>query len=502
MSQRRVAEVLTSEYKKAAHKIPQYIGVSNTSNIVDVTFRTDEFVPQFVLGLKKGLKPYIDNGDIDEDYLTVANASTVKKVFKHRMGLIKRGTGGTGGHLHLRLKAWDARQVKPGTFYLRRAKGGAGITFRFISSGSGRGTGANDTKIQAVVRHMRNAVYQDWVNEVGEAFTKSGLPKGGPRTKMKSAITKETQIAHEEQTTKGALALGLLKELDPEIDVPVFITIHDVVEEIENSIGLNYGRNFKKKKLGNFSFRYMIETSIRPNAPGSEATDITNVNKVHIKQAVHNLYKKRYGVIGAWLFRLSGSKAPKDQVVEDTIKDIARPLTKAGKPDMRYRVNSDLKKLKTFKPMKDSFTGKKAKPSKKPKVSRKVIRVRGKSKTVLGKEKGKGKESSTADQWSLAKLRSYIDGRLPAEVRRNMGKDGALRNRKGRFSSSVELVSLTEAQQTIVAKYTYMLSPYQTFENTGRRRWPLAYNPKDLIAKSIRNLAKGRIEQKLTLRRV
>ena len=83
-----------------------------------------------------------------------------------------------------------------------------------------------------------------------------------------------------------------------------------------------------------------------------------------------------------------------------------------------------------------------------------------------------------------------------------MGKDGALRNRKGRFSSSVELVSLTEAQQTIVAKYTYMLSPYQTFENTGRRRWPLAYNPKDLIAKSIRNLAKGRIEQKLTLRRV
>ena len=49
MSQRRVAEVLTSEYKKAAHKIPQYIGVSTTSNIVDVTFRTEEFVPQFVV---------------------------------------------------------------------------------------------------------------------------------------------------------------------------------------------------------------------------------------------------------------------------------------------------------------------------------------------------------------------------------------------------------------------------------------------------------------------
>jgi hypothetical protein len=54
----------------------------------------------------------------------------------------------------------------------------------------------------------------------------------------------------------------------------------------------------------------------------------------------------------------------------------------------------------------------------------------------------------------------------------------------------------------VVAKYTYLLNPYATFENAGQRRWPLAYNPKPLIAKSIRNLAQGRIEQKLTVRRV
>ena len=74
----------------------------------------------------------------------------------------------------------------------------------------------------------------------------------------------------------------------------------------------------------------------------------------------------------------------------------------------------------------------------------------------------------------------------------------ALMIQTGRFSNSVELVSLTEAQQTIVEKYTYMLSPYQTFENTGRRRWPLAYNPKDLIAKSIRNLAIQYTQQKFS----
>ena len=78
----------------------------------------------------------------------------------------------------------------------------------------------------------------------------------------------------------------------------------------------------------------------------------------------------------------------------------------------------------------------------------------------------------------------------------------ALQNRTGRFSQSVELKSLHQAAQTVVAKYTYLLRPYETFENTGRKRWPMAYNPKPLIAKSIRNLAQGRIEQKLTVRRV
>ena len=74
-------------------------------------------------------------------------------------------------------------------------------------------------------------------------------------------------------------------------------------------------------------------------------------------------------------------------------------------------------------------------------------------------------------------------------------------NRTGRFSNSVQLLELYPAKETMMAKYTYMLSPYETFENTGRKQWPLAYNPKTLIAKSIRNLAVGQIAQKLTLRR-
>ena len=55
----------------------------------------------------------------------------------------------------------------------------------------------------------------------------------------------------------------------------------------------------------------------------------------------------------------------------------------------------------------------------------------------------------------------------------------------------------------IDGEYTYLLSPYETFENTGDKRWPGGYNPKPLIAKSIRNLAMQYTSQKLvSLRRV
>ena len=79
----------------------------------------------------------------------------------------------------------------------------------------------------------------------------------------------------------------------------------------------------------------------------------------------------------------------------------------------------------------------------------------------------------------------------------------ALISQTGRFSNSVELESLRPTAKGLSGEYTYQLSPYETFENTGSRRWPVGYNPKPLIAKSIRELAIGVTEEKLvSLRRV
>ena len=79
----------------------------------------------------------------------------------------------------------------------------------------------------------------------------------------------------------------------------------------------------------------------------------------------------------------------------------------------------------------------------------------------------------------------------------------ALRYQTGRFARSTMIESITPAARTLLVKYTYRLNPYETFENTGSRKWPTGYNPKPLITKSIRNLAMQYTAQKLvSLRRV
>ena len=122
----------------------------------------------------------------------------------------------------------------------------------------------------------------------------------------------------------------------------------------------------------------------------------------------------------------------------------------------------------------------------------------------VGKEKADG-------GISLVKLKSQINRSLGAEIRRNMGRP-ALINRTGQFSNSAELLSLRDTGKTITGEYTYTLTGggqsknrtgvYATFENRGIKKWPVGYNPKPLIAKSIRNLALKYTEEKFTLRRV
>ena len=113
---------------------------------------------------------------------------------------------------------------------------------------------------------------------------------------------------------------------------------------------------------------------------------------------------------------------------------------------------------------------------------------------------GKRRRKDTGDlQKELNRIRAVINRKLPAQVRENMGRP-ALENQTGRFSNSVQLLRLREAGKTIMGEYSYLLTPYETFENTGEQDWPNAYNPKDLITKSIRDLAPTVTDKKFTFR--
>lgn len=117
-----------------------------------------------------------------------------------------------------------------------------------------------------------------------------------------------------------------------------------------------------------------------------------------------------------------------------------------------------------------------------------------------GKSKSQRDPDRQTDLVNIQKLKNRINQRLPAEVRRNMGRP-ALINQTGTFSNSVELTELTQGDKTLIGAYTYLQNPYRTFENEGSRKWPVGYNPKPLITQSIRNLAQEYVVAKFTLRR-
>ena len=227
--------------------------------------------------------------------------------------------------------------------------------------------------------------------------------------------------------------------------------------------------------------------------------DRANIEEILNKELNKDKYLHRF--VQATDPDKSASKPLTEQIIEDVTKTLLRPYTKAGRPDFRYKVNRPLKNLKQFQNRTRYGSVKKATGRIKRKTISKTIRTPIKAKPSTSRETGQGQEARPSHAADLARLKKYIQGRLPAEVRRNMGRP-ALQNITGRFSNSVQLLSLVQGKNTIMAKYTYLLRPYSTFENKGMKRWPMSYNPKPLIAKSIRNLAVGRIEQKLTVRRV
>jgi hypothetical protein len=76
----------------------------------------------------------------------------------------------------------------------------------------------------------------------------------------------------------------------------------------------------------------------------------------------------------------------------------------------------------------------------------------------------------------------------------------ALINQSGRFAQSASVVNAIGKPNGIHMDYTY--NPlYRVFEE-GEGGYPVTYDPRRLIEKSIRELAIQKVEAKFTLRRI
>ena len=323
-----------------------------------------------------------------------------------------------------------------------------------------------------------------------ERFSKS---KGDIQTGYVSTLLrKQVTGDHRETSTRAISALKDLKKAAPKFSTALDFTEHDIIADIEKQLNIDYNEKAIGKVNKGFGWESYIEVRVGSRKP--EKTDKGEIYKIAekiITKRIEDQIKVK-GLPAGFTNKKQSAQSKAEQITGAIVHDIYSKVKKS-----KAKVSGAKGSKFKSKPIKTTlYKGSNVTHIKRGK-KRISIPVKALSE---GREQGT-KETTTNTAAALKKLQRIINKRLPAEVRRNMGRP-ALMNRTGRFSNSVRLLSLTEGHSTLVAKYTYLLSPYSTFENTGKKRWPMAYNPKPLIAKSIRNLAMGRIDSKLTLRRV
>tara|TARA_S200002703_G_C3781308_1_gene240750 strand:- start:107 stop:1639 length:1533 start_codon:yes stop_codon:yes gene_type:complete len=509
MGLKNALTIFENVYDAEKSKIAKLSGGATSNNIFTYTLRTDEVAQQLSTSAIRALTPF-RNSISPATYNIITSTEYCKVSAKEVINGMKRAARPAnlarqrsftfGGTNPFAMPLWSSFRGAPGVYRLGKTLGGRGISVRFVS-GPG---GGNNPKVTGFNLQVRNMLWAHWSGRTGRIYGVTSQTAG------QKATAAEMQVAHERDTTIGAMMLKSLRETNPTMTISGVMTVSEIVDQVESNLGIDLERNYEVTKSG-FSFKWNIFASMRKNTAGSEDTDVSRIKSSRqfgpgkAEEAIYQLYEKKFGKFWAKLWVLRGSTPPKDQAIGGhaaaLIDGILRPLTKAGIPDMRFKVN---KTAKNFKGMKDRGVIKKP-TNRKPKTTTTIV-----SQTITGTSIRPQKEKRKATQ-NISRLQALINKRLPAEVRRNMGRP-ALENRSGTFSNSAEILKIGRARKGLTADYTYLKTGggtpprtnqpgvYQTFENSGR--WPSGYNPKDLIKKSIRNLALQYTEEKfIQLRR-
>jgi hypothetical protein len=412
-----------------------------------------------------------------------------------------------------------SRTLAKGSVKITRARPGIYKLFMFSSAGK-----PNQTQLSDILKHIKDAIYEEWraTNNIGEllkaeqrqtpiferAFRQD--PEYGRAQSAQKKYRDELKFSHAKESTVAVATID--RVLNEELKHPRYtqsiipILSRDLIAELWEYLDIEWEEETIIKPNGSIETKRIIRGGLLDDKI-KHGTDKGEIEWGELIEIINEFFRKKSPFLrpeeaanfeASPSFRQQAAQAAQYALLRDLMQKNKKHV--ASKSIKTKKLNSKRRKGK----VKTQRTSSK-------KLSSLALAARTRRPISKGKETGQGQETPTSTAADLARIKTYINSRLGAEVRRNMGRP-ALINRTGIFSNSARLMSLRPAANTIVAKYTYMLTGggtsknrqgvYETFENTGSRRWPMGYNPKPLIAKSIRNLAKGRIEQKLTLRRV
>jgi hypothetical protein len=362
-----------------------------------------------------------------------------------------------------------------------------------------------------IFRDLNHKVVQPLVNspKYSKYFTEEAKTAAG--TKPTGSMSK-FQIAHgsgdsvfeaRQQVTKDELdSLLGIKSLPVDARAEVRKGIKDFMKlflESEREVNVKV---VEGKVVAKETISLSLQTARENLLDAGPSMSAGKKQKKVIKDLMDNIQKVIKTGSKKWGVRAEGSPS----VIELTGSAIVNTPTLKRKYAKKTAHN-----LTRFKTSPKSISPQKASKTKKFERGTRIIKgggVTSAMKASGGREKGNetglggatDQKDFALQMRHLLKVKRAINQRLPAEVRRNMGKP-ALTNRSGRFSNSAQVESIIPAAQTLMVKYSYRLNPYETFENTGKKKWPTGYNPKPLIAKSIRGLALGLTDEKLTIRR-
>ena len=418
-----------------------------------------------------------------------------------------------------RLNTYYKSLTKRGVYMLPRGSAGSNsrrIVIRLFNMKKAQKTSAvDDVTLDGFTKAFRDYAYDKWRTSLpnslkGMSGTTGGTLENTGRSAYGGAASQQFGIkspfVHDAGYEVGTRVLQEIKN-DVQGVYQEGVEFHllgvtgiyeEVVNKLMGAVVLDYEDKVVPTEDGGVKYARIVRGKIGGiNFAGSSPGDIKNIKTELLAELADYLDKH------ATKFGFDEESG----LDYETSKPVRRVLAENAKNKIVSGVKKQLlKKSSKNRKVKAKVNSKAAKKSSRKITVKKSRKV--KSRTIRAALMVKGKGVKRAEQQKqekaqgLNKLRTIIQKRLPAEVRRNMGRPELI-NRTGTFSNSAQLVNLRRTKMGISGEYTYKLNPYATFESLGNKKWPTGYNPKPLITKSIRELAMQYTEEKIvSLRRI